>query len=574
MKLNKRKVGLLILLTTIALIGLIGIQVYLLANAMQQKQQAFKQNVNTALKNIVQKLETREAVSTYLNVSVDVDEVAGSDISLFHFDAKDSLKGRKAPRLSKPYLNMAPQIDFDSSRVTFILIQPQHVRIRIVDSLGQVLDKIVDEYRPAGRHIVQLDTSKFNQGDVQLNFSTDSTSYWMKIQTDKTYHSKPKFNSNKQRRILVNRIVREMSGLKKRPIEERIRQSVLDSLVAATLRASAIETPYAYGVVVAANQDSVIMANKPEFREQLRESQFKSTLFPNDVFVENNALTFYFPQQRFYVFKQISTLVVISCVFILVIVVCFIYIIDTLFKQKEFATRLTNFINNMTHEFKTPISTIALANETLSKPVILKDEKRLQQYNRIIQDENNRMRMQVDKILQMAILEEGDFQLSCTHLNVHELLAKVIENHSLQIEKKGGKINSNFQAENAVVQADALHLSNVIHNILDNACKYTRKTPEIWVTTTNENQSLKMLIRDNGMGIPPEEQKHIFDKYYRVPTGNVHDVKGFGLGLSYVKLMMEAHKGSISVKSEVHKGTTLELILPSVANEKKQKNHE
>jgi len=216
----------------------------------------------------------------------------------------------------------------------------------------------------------------------------------------------------------------------------------------------------------------------------------------------------------------------------------------------------------MTHEFKTPISTISLAGEAIGKPEVISDTEKVSRFNTVIRDETERMKMQVDKILQMAILEKGDFRLEKTDIDVHELLHKSVGNISLLVENRGGTIRTDFNAKNPTIEADRVHLSNVIHNILENAIKYSEKSPEIVISTSEIKDEIVIEISDNGSGIDPAAARMVFDKYYRVPTGNQHDVKGFGLGLSYVKLIVEAHGGKVGLRSDPGSGTKVSIHLP------------
>jgi two-component system phosphate regulon sensor histidine kinase PhoR len=230
--------------------------------------------------------------------------------------------------------------------------------------------------------------------------------------------------------------------------------------------------------------------------------------------------------------------------------------------QRRFAGRLVDFINNMTHEFKTPISTISLAGEAIGKPEVISDTDKVNRFNAVIRDETDRMKKQVDKILQMAILEKGDFKLEKTDVDVHEILKKSVENISLMVEKRNGSLRTDFDARYAEIEADRVHLASVIHNVLENAAKYCEEDPEITISTENTGDDIVIGIADNGPGIDPAEVKQVFDKYYRVPSGNRHDVKGFGLGLSYVKLIVEAHGGTVNMESEPGKGTRVSIRLP------------
>jgi two-component system phosphate regulon sensor histidine kinase PhoR len=345
------------------------------------------------------------------------------------------------------------------------------------------------------------------------------------------------------------------------PFEARVEPAVLDSLVSATLNAKGIATTHAYGVI-SVSHDSLRLAKPLEFAGELKRSEFRGRLFPNDIFAAADDLVLYFPQQNIYLLKQMIGLLASSFVLLSIVVFGFVYTVRTIFKQRQFAGLLVEFINNMTHEFKTPISTVALASEALANPEIIQDENRLRRYSRIIRDENTRMRNQVEKILEMAALEEGDYELNMAPVDVHHVINEAVQNIALQIEKRGGKISCRLEAPEHVIEADEVHLINIIHNLLDNANKYSPATPAILVTTANSKDGLHIRISDNGIGLRAEDQKRVFEKYYRVPTGNVHDVKGFGLGLSYVKLMVEAHGGAIALKSELAKGSEFDIFLP------------
>ncbi|MCH8020424.1 HAMP domain-containing histidine kinase [candidate division KSB1 bacterium] len=560
MKLKKKTVTTIIVLTTAALLGLICIQIYLLANALELKKQAFGQNVNAALATVVQKLETREAVTDVFKVSVEAEEEILENTSSFYYSVGDGAKQIKVKsRFKRP---PAPSVDLDNSKLTYSLPSAQYVRIMLLDSLGQVVEKVEDGFKTAGQHEIQLKSSNPSRAQFNFNFTTDSSSYIMMMGKGHIQKYTGDLSSEKNRRTLINRIFKQWTESKREPVESRVNMTLLDSLLEKALKEKDIYTAYTYGIVVGAGKDSVIMAGNSELGNKLKTSEFKSRLFPNDLVVEANDLALFFPQQSMYLFKQISISVFISFIFISVIVVCFVFTIRTIFKQKEFSNRLTNFINNMTHEFKTPISTISLASEAISKPENIKNKERVLRYGGIIYDENLRMRNQVDKILQMAVLEEGDFELNKTQVDIHKLIDEAAQKMSIQVEAKKGKIISQLRAKAHIIEADALHLANIIHNLIDNAIKYTKKKPSITISTENNNGSFQFSVKDNGVGLNPEEQKHIFDKYYRVPTGNVHDVKGFGLGLSYVKLMVEAHGGSIHLNSEPEKGSTFEVSLP------------
>ena len=216
----------------------------------------------------------------------------------------------------------------------------------------------------------------------------------------------------------------------------------------------------------------------------------------------------------------------------------------------------------MTHEFKTPISTISLATEMLSDKNIGASPDRSERFLKMIQEENKRLSVLVESILQTALLDKGEFKLKKSDFNLHEIILQSIKNIQLQIEKQGGKINVNLNAENDLLFADKVHLTNIIFNLLDNAIKYSKENPVIEIGTENSARGIILKVSDNGIGISKENLKKIFEKFYRVPTGNVHNVKGFGLGLSYVKAIVEKHGGDIFAESEPGKGSVFTLFIP------------
>ena len=296
--------------------------------------------------------------------------------------------------------------------------------------------------------------------------------------------------------------------------------------------------------------------------DNLIKNGIKAKLFPNDILGQENFLYIFFPSKNYHVIRQVWLPISSSILFIGVIIFCFIYAIKVIIRQKALSDTKNDFINNMTHEFKTPLATVSLAVEALQDPELSTQDKFRKRYLGIIKDENKRLTSQVEKVLQAAALDKQDFKLKIETLNLSELLESTMQHISLQVEKKGGTLSFTDRLKNPEVEGDAFHLTHIFNNLLDNAIKYTPNTPSIRMEALETEDSFMVKISDNGIGMSKDAQKKIFDKFYRVPTGNVHDVKGFGLGLSYVKTMLEAHQGGIQVESEVGKGTTFTINLP------------
>jgi len=275
-------------------------------------------------------------------------------------------------------------------------------------------------------------------------------------------------------------------------------------------------------------------------------------------------LAVFFPNQDSYVFAQSSGALILSIVFIVLLLCCFTYTLIIIQRQKKLSVIKNDFINNLTHEFKTPIASISLATSMLKRDSVDENERKKANYLDLIENESKRLEGQVDKVLQIAMIDSGNFSLNKRELDVHEAISKVVESMQLVVGKRKGNIELNLNANHPKVMADETHLVNVIYNLVDNALKYTVDVPTISIKTFDSENGIEIVIKDNGIGIGEEIQKYIFDKFYRAESGNLHNVKGFGLGLSYVKKIIEAHSGSIGLNSKLNQGSEFRMYFPSV----------
>ncbi|MCY7292536.1 MAG: HAMP domain-containing histidine kinase [Ferruginibacter sp.] len=278
--------------------------------------------------------------------------------------------------------------------------------------------------------------------------------------------------------------------------------------------------------------------------------------------VPQEGLIIIVPNQNAIVLKEITWFIVGSIIFTLIIISAFFLTLRTLLIQKKLGEIKSDFINNMTHEFKTPLATISLAVDALKNEKVVGDKEKTAYFTGIIKEENKRMNKQVETILQAALLDKQEVQLSLKKLSANELIKNAVNNISLPINEKGGKLEVNLHATKDVVMADDVHFTNFVNNLLDNALKYSKEKPLIKLTTSNTGNLFRIKIEDNGIGMSKETLSRIFEKFYRAHTGNVHNVKGFGLGLSYVKTMVEAHKGTIKAESTLGKGSAFTISFP------------
>jgi len=276
----------------------------------------------------------------------------------------------------------------------------------------------------------------------------------------------------------------------------------------------------------------------------------------------NFHLALFFPNKDAYVFAQSSGALILSIAFIALLLCCFAYTVVIIQKQKKLSIIKNEFINNLTHEFKTPIASISLAANLMRNNEDKVDKKRRISYLDLIDHESKRLESQVDKVLQIAMIDSGNFSLEKKEIDIHSVIQRVVDSMGLQVNKRQGKIELQLEAVHSNLMADETHLVNIIYNLLDNALKYTTDIPLIQISTSDENEGVQIIVKDNGIGIGKEIQKHIFDKFYRAESGNVHNVKGFGLGLSYVKKIIEAHRGKIDLYSKINQGSEFKLFFP------------
>jgi len=367
--------------------------------------------------------------------------------------------------------------------------------------------------------------------------------------------------------------IQELESFSKKPLEERISHTLLTKYVkeAVANRGLINNMDYDWAVYsevgekfIVKNGYFVIPGQSGGF-EDLISSPYEVSLFSRDQ-VTDGKLMIFFPALSNILWSSVLNELLISLALVSVILFCFGYVIKVIFRQKKLSEIKTDFINNMTHEFKTPIATISLAADSITSPMILGNDEKVKRFADIIRQENKRMNSQVEKVLQMAMLDKDDLQLKLTDINLHDVINQAVSHLSLQVEKKDGKITPFLNATNPLIIGDLTHVSNMIHNLLDNANKYTPEKPEISVTTNNVASGVEVNITDNGIGMSKEVRKNIFNKFYREHTGDRHDVKGFGLGLSYVKRMMTAHKGQVDVKSEKGVGSSFILLFPHDLN--------
>jgi Signal transduction histidine kinase len=368
-------------------------------------------------------------------------------------------------------------------------------------------------------------------------------------------------NFSRSKTVLDQAVFRWLNDKKNKDISERVSFEEIRSILTVFLETNGVTLPFYFSI---SDKDGHQIYSKPrDFKVDGSQKEYSQRLFP---FEESNNpayIKIVFPSRKNYILSSMNLLLP-SVVMILLVLCIFIITIVIIFKQKQLHAMKNDFMNNMTHEFKTPISTISLASQMLQDTGVGKTPETLAYISNVIRDETKRLSYQVEKVLQMAIFEKDNSTLKAIEIPANSLISDIIANFSLKVTSKGGKIIPKLNAKQDVVLVDEIHFTNVIYNLMDNALKYSNKPLLLTVETWNEKDNLHISIEDNGIGISKEDLKRIFDKFYRVSTGNLHNVKGFGLGLAYVKKIVTEHKGTIKVESEVNLGTKFTIIIPTL----------
>lgn len=367
----------------------------------------------------------------------------------------------------------------------------------------------------------------------------------------------------RQKSIIDQVILDIISQSNERPVLERANPEQVSAYLRQELDTLGLNVPFEFAIT---NRSGVPLYKSARFVAEPddEKSIFYQTLFPLDAGGSKTVLQVYFPTKKDFVYSSMSFMIP-SFVFTLILLIVFVFTVITAFRQKKLTEMKNDFINNMTHEFKTPISSISLAAQMLNDQTVRKSPVMLNQISSVINDETKRLRFQVEKVLQMSMFEGRKATLKLEDVDANLVIYNIVNTFKLKVEKYGGHINSAIDAMNAIVSVDEMHFTNVIFNLLDNAVKYRREDVPLELTVTSRDLSgerLEITIADNGIGISRENQKHIFEKFYRVSTGNLHDVKGFGLGLAYVHKMISELGGEITVESQLNQGTKFIIILP------------
>ncbi len=536
---NKKNIFLVIILMTLALIGLISLQLFWVKNAIIIEENNFKRSVNDAMSIVITKLEKKEISEHF--------EKNREKIKLFYtIDSLNKLLIREQQKY--------PGIDKLASGYETNENKKSKIEITSWD--------LVD-----GEAILSHDTNLVYNEDQSGNYENTSKTGTEKLDIDKTILRDYNLIKSKRDQLLRKSALLEdifgdvinMGNFK--PIEKRIDPYLLDSLIYEELTNKNIKTEYEFGIY-SPSRGQLIVQKTGKYKSELLKRNFTYVLFPSDIYMNPEYLVLYFPKERSYLLLQLLVLLIASILMIVIIIYSFGYTIFTIFRQKKLSEIKNDFVNNMTHEIKTPISTISLACEALTDKDIQKSTEMFENYVSMIKHENKRLESLVEHILQTATLERGQLVLNKELIDLHKIIEQAVNNVGFHVMQKSGVINQELNAAKHEIMADKVHITNLIYNLLDNANKYSPEKPKIIISTENTKLGVIIKVKDNGIGISKANQKKIFEKFSRVPTGNVHNVKGFGLGLSYVKAIVDKHQGYIKIESELKKGSVFIVFLP------------
>ena len=575
---TKRKIQYIIALMSFALLGLIAFQMFWLGFTVRSKNDQFGSDVRDAMQQVVRKLSQQE-MYYFMQRKIASDENQKQLMAI----------AKPVEQKSKIKKKLRPVVPNNSSLAMNLgkMKEPQFPSDILVSKGVEILPNgDIREHQEFSIDLNNEDAISLMNGQKQIDeifgeaiqrhnqMVQDSMNKFKPLITKKIKVKKPQIDRTIQYAETAQKVrnktemAKEVFNdylFKKRSIYERVNYQVLDSLLKYEVKMKGIEIPFEYGISSLENPSYLHYASSMKYKVSGLKSDkdtYSVNLFPNDYSNSESYLRVYFPNQDRYIIRNIWMMYATSLLLILVVLGCFYVAVSTIVKQKQLADIKNDFINNMTHEFKTPISTISLATQMLGDELVTASPSMFKRYLGIIRDENKRLGSQVEKVLQTAQMERGEVRLNLGTVNVHQIIERVLENISPQIELRDGIIDIDLQAENSEIQADEVHLTNIIFNLLDNANKYSPGKPIIKITTENTEKGLSIKVSDQGIGMTKESIKQIFEKFYRVPTGNVHDVKGFGLGLSYVKKMVEEHQGRINVVSKLGEGSEFEVVLP------------
>ena len=548
---NRRLFIFVVILMGISMAGIILLQLFWIRNAISIREEQFNKTVNLALRETSEKLESHENI---LLLSEEINKFSKPGILNVRKDSLEStiiIYGDSSSGTSYQYSLTA---DAGSDYVVNVWTED--------DNEAEIV-----EYK----HEVSIDSLRSTVARVKANVHIDSLSTFLTHDIVFVGSSGDTIIEGPENGYLIIKKAQDLSEAFIKmayeiectpiPIEERVDSSVLFEVLSGELFNKGIHAPFEFAVMLIDSSKSFPISSRGFDAEDI-DKKYVVSIFPNELLDESNFLIVQFPGRNIHLLKSMAWTLSGSLLLTLIILATFAITIFMILRQKKLSDIKSDFINNMTHEFKTPIATVSLAVDSINNSKIIKEEKEVRYYTGIIREEIQRMNKQVESVLRMSLLDKHELEFNLIETDIHELIDRAVSKVSLLLNERNGEIEVDAKAEDALVKIDPDHFTNALLNLLDNAIKYSEAEPQIVISTRNMDDGLTISVKDHGMGMSKEVQQKIFDKFYRKSSGNIHNIKGFGLGLSYVKAIVEAFGGSISVKSEAGKGSTFNIFLP------------
>lgn len=526
---NKLFFRLLVLLMSLSLIGIILVQVYWFNTSFKNNDEQFKFHVKQVIGNVADKLQKQEAYSFYDKINHYKDSTGKvpkkDDLLEFYYVQKN-------PRTNKTiiYSNSIISEDYNISPSFF--------------------DKKFDSEKFKSFSSKRV-TEVYNNNNIVDNSGT-SQSLIPDVRIEKSGNLD----------ILDNALF-EISAkdvLSAMPLEERVSRDVLQKLIKKELEEYGVKTKFEFGIL---NNGIQTKIRSSDFKYD-KNATYSIPIFTDNEGNEKYKLLVTFPHKKKFLLSELVSITILSIIFTLIIIIAYSSALSQLIRQRQISEIKNDFINNMTHEFKTPIATINLALDAIRNPKIIDDKEKVLRYLQMIRDENKRMHAQVENVLRISKLEKKELDIEKESSNIEDIIYDAIEHVNLILEDREGSITTHFDAARTSVLINDVHFTNVIVNILENAIKYSPNTPKIDIYTENIKDMVLIKVKDNGLGMSKVAQKRIFEKFYREHTGDIHNVKGHGLGLAYVKRIVEDHNGQVYVESEKGKGSTFIIKIPLI----------
>jgi two-component system phosphate regulon sensor histidine kinase PhoR len=524
---NKRLFVFLVILMSLSLIGIISVQLYWIKRSVDDKEEQFSNAIAEVLNRVTDKIEEREM----------------RDYSNRFLSLKDSLGELKSSHLSNIFFI---DRDLNSNEILFY----SH---GILEEDYNIASTFFDSVTGDSTQLKNI-TSKRTKTIFKEEYGLDGKSYRLNpIQKLEKIGGLTSVD-----KAVFDDVYRELA--ESTPIHKRVSKQEIELLLNQELSNMAIDTDFQYGIY-SRGLPTKVKSRRFKFGES---TVYKAPIFKNSEGSSNFALLLTFPKKKKFLLQSVLGMAFLSLLFTLVIVIAYASAIYQLIRQKQISEIKSDFINNMTHEFKTPIATINLAVEAIRNPKIIGDQEKVLRYLQMIRDENKRMHAQVENVLRISKLERNQLDISKDRVNAHDLIHKAISHVDLIVLDRGGYIHTHLEAERSEILANEMHFGNVLVNIMDNAIKYSPEAPKIDVYTEVAKNYIIIKIQDQGAGMSKAVLKKVFEKFYREHTGDIHNVKGHGLGLAYVKKIVEDHQGEVYAESEKGKGSTFYIKMPLI----------